>query len=123
MKISNLFRLSMFILVGSVLLSACQAGKPTLEDCQPMTPGGICVSITDDTCPSVIVAAEQQVTWLNQGKQTQTVRVETLSGEVKFMAEDLMSGNSASATFVEAGSYKLYCSAIPDTVGSLTVEP
>jgi hypothetical protein len=113
----------MFILLAAVLLSACQTDKSSLEACQPMSPGGICVSITDDTCPSVIVAAGQQVTWLNQGNQKQTVRVETLSGEVKFMAEDLMTGNSASATFVEAGSYTLSCSAIPGMVGSLTVEP
>ena len=122
MKFSSLSRIGLFILLVAVLLSACQAGKPTSEPCDPGPTGGICVSISDDTCPSVAVKVGQKLTLTNKGKQQQTIRVETLAGESKFTAEDLMPGDSFGTILLEAGSYTLICSEIQGT-SSLTVEP
>jgi plastocyanin len=118
---SRFFPSILIILLAAATLTACRTSGQTSTACG--TEPGICISITDNACPAVTVAAGDQVTWVNEGEQEHLVQVETSEGEAVFDSGELQPGDSAAFTFSQAGSYAYLCSLEPELSGMITVEP
>lgn len=118
-----LLRYSLVILLAALSLTACQKSTQTASEGYSVP--GIRVAINDDTCPSVEISINDQVTWVNEDDQEHPIRVES-SGEQKdrmFASVDLGPGDATSLTFPEVGRYSYVCSVDEESTGTITVQP
>lgn len=119
----RLLRYSLVILLVGISLTACQRSTQTALIGAEVP--GIQVAITDNTCPSVEISINDQITWVNEDDQEHLIRVES-SGEQKdrmFAYADLGPGDVSSLTFPEAGTYSYVCSVDEESTGTIIVHP
>lgn len=119
MKIRKI--LYLFMLLLTAMLSACQSEPETSPGVQPAP--GMTVEITEDTCPGVIVAAGNPVTWVNHDDQEHLIHIETPEGELIFDSGALRPEDSVTFNFSQPGSYNYICSSDQDYSQTITVEP
>lgn len=119
----RLYRCRLVILLAVVFLVACQ--KSTQTPSEGAAAPGIRIAITDDTCPSIEISINDQVTWINEDDQEHPIRVESSGGQKDrtFVSADLGPGDSTSLTFPEAGSYSYVCTLDQESTGTITVYP
>jgi hypothetical protein len=123
MKRSSISKKLQFILVGLALvftglLPACRS---TSQVATPLTQG-ISVGITSDTCPNIIIRADQQVTWINQDSREHIVRHNPVEGNGQFDSGTLQPRDVFTFTFLQIGEYKYICSTDGTMTGIITVE-
>jgi plastocyanin len=112
---------TLMILFTTLSLAACQAD--TSIPFEGASSPGISLNITSNICPSVIVTANDQVTWTNQDQQIHLIRIESPAGKTVFDSGDLQPGDAASFVFPQAGDYVYTCSSDQNSVSTITVEP
>lgn len=106
------------ILVLTAVLSACKTDTSSTDTQNP----GISLDITSDTCPNVIVNANQQVTWTNSDTKEHFITDNTPGKTSQFSSGTLKPGDSFSFVFVEAGDYTYQCSNDGSPDGTITVQ-
>jgi hypothetical protein len=120
-KISRISIFSLAVLLALVALAGCSSTDGTPAPGAPVP--GISVSITDNTCPSVEISLNDQVTWTNEDTVEHPLRVEYPDGELLIDLGALQPGDSASLTFTQAGSFPYTCSTDQVSIGTITVQP
>ncbi len=112
---------SLMILFVSIFLAACQAA-PSASSSGVSSPG-ISINLNSNICPSLIVTANDQVTWTNQDQRVHLIRIESPERKTVFDSGDLQPGDSASFVFSYSLDYVYTCSSDQNLIGTITVEP
>jgi plastocyanin len=107
-------------MLSLVILSACGAK----DEIKPgaSTPG-ISLSITDETCPSVGINLNDQITWVNEDKIEHLIEIIYPDGSTKSGVDVLKPGDTATLTFPQAGTYTYVCTKDGESTGTITVNP
>ena len=119
MKSTQRFSFLGLLVLAALLLAACQ---PEAEVISPAVPG-ISVSISDDTCPGVVVRPGDQVTWTNDDRREHIVDHIPEEGERQFQSGTLNPQDSFAFTFMEPGTYVYGCTENGEARGTVIVEP
>lgn len=119
---SRFLRVLSFSLAALLALASLTACGTTAETLAPGVPApGISIDITPGTCSSIEINAGEQVTWTNAGSEALPLAVLYEDGETMIDLGELQPGDSASATFPEAGEFTYTCSAGGESMGMITV--
>ncbi len=113
------FSLVGMLIFAALLLAACQ---PEAEVISPAVPG-IRVSISNNTCPGVVVRPGDQVTWTNDDRREHIVDHLPEVGESQFRSGTLNPQDSFAFTFMEPGTYVYGCTENAEARGTVIVEP
>jgi hypothetical protein len=116
----KLFFVGLSLFSIGVLVSCRSIATPTLV---VLSEPGIGVGISDDSCPSVIVKAGQQISWTNQGKDEHIVRAKAVAGEHGFDSGTIKPGDWFAITLPQPEVYQYDCSEDGSLSGTITVEP
>ena len=116
----NLVLVGLAVLTAGVLVSCQSVATPTLA---ALSGPGIGVGISDDSCPTVIVKAGQQISWTNQGNDEHIVRAKAVVGENGFDSGTLKPGDSFVVTLPQPEVYQYDCSEDGSLSSTITVEP
>lgn len=115
MRFNVRFSILMLLLAG-MLLTACSVSSGSGDAT------GIQVGIKDDLCPSVEVAAGDEVRWRNEGSVEHQVSAQNADGTMMFDSGALQRGDTFAFTFPEAGTINYSCSSDGSLTGTITVE-
>ena len=112
-----------YILIFVLLLSGCGNLNVQQSDI-PIAPPAISVTITQNNCLSIEAEIGMTVAWTNGDSVVLPLAIEGLDANGNVVdkgTSEIGPGDTFSTQFMEAGIYRIYCSADREVYGTITV--